>query len=356
MLTTAELVQLVDLTALNAFPREKGWLDSIKQRIVDGKTVGSLQSESSRHIREILGRYPELIDSTFSIGINESSTDIYGISCGLCNAFIRQKVGRNQIIIPDGILKLIRLYADYTTIMPLMQSSRRTKTISIDGQILSELEAFSDAIMASIVHYVDTGESIANLEGLLGPTAKLNADVGYTGAVIFLVAHEMGHLKLGHLDGDSFRSARMPPPLAISELINVSKAEELEADYYAFLAFSNQYRELSISSVLIMFGAFSFAETFGTPSGESHPLTVNRMIHLAAMTKFDGDPEMAEAVRFKIAKEIEMFYRLADIRREHNNARSLVEKHMPIETAESIIERVSMVVMHDGVGYLDVCD
>lgn len=338
LIKTAELIQLLEGTKTRAATREAEHIHIAIDTLEHTGLIGSTTSDSSKRIRRIVNANIGLITPDAQKRLK--GVDVFGINIPVCDAFPRIKDSHHQLIIFDGLLYLIRFYADLQNLLALMNTYRSDAQITIDEEAMPEALALSLAAHALIVENIETGALLPDIGDLLGPIASKRAGIGYAGAVMFLLFHELGHIDCGHLSS-GFLSERNISSLAIPEEINDYQNKEFEADRYAMLCMREELRNSFISSVIFFMAPFSFSETFSERKKDTHPLTVNRIAHLASNLSFPDDPELEEATRNIVNSEIGRFTRLAPQRADAGGSiRSKITEEMPISQAYRTIELV----------------
>jgi hypothetical protein len=188
------------------------------------------------------------------------------------------------------------------------------------------------------------------LGDILGPAALHNTRLGYAATIAFLLAHELGHLVLGHAGPSGAVAERNQVPLAIEENINRYQENEFAADRYALFAFREDLRLPLMSSVIFFFGPMAFIEAFARPHNATHPLFTNRAAHVASLLP-QGSPD-AVAVANIIDGQIEGFKRLAAMRADVDDIRPRIHQTMPVELAYRVIHAVKEAVTSD-IGFLE---
>ncbi len=284
---------------------------------------------------------PEILERLKSI-------EIYGVDFHVCDAFPRVSEQRRQIIIFDGFLYLLRFCVDLYSVLSLMERYRTEEVIDLDGSSIDEGLAFSMAAHALMVEAVQTGHVLIDIGDMLGPNANRQAAIGFKGAILFLLLHELGHIDCGHLEDGSF-SERSNIELLVSETLDDAQKKELEADDFAMAAIDAKIRNGFVSSAIFSLLPFAFIEVFSGPVNLTHPLTVNRIGQLVRYAKFPDNPELELAAE-KIANgHIRRFLHLAEQRTNAGGSViGSISRTMPLETAYDVIKRIKQNVANAG--------
>jgi hypothetical protein len=344
-----ELAELVGLTKTGAAPAEAERLQTTIDTIRRANVTARLDSSQSRFLRNLTDKHAHFMSSD-AVDLLRT-TDLYGTDLAIANAIPRHRNGRRQIILFEGLCHLIRYYADLITVLNLIQTLRPTATIIVEGEPQPEVSALSSAGFAIIADFIESGRTVRTLSPLLGPKSRRNAAIGYLGAVLFILLHELGHLQLGHLAGARDRTERLPLALPIDETIDHYQQQEFDADAFAFRSLRDEVREDFISSVLFFLGPFAFLEAFALPDAKTHPLSVNRAAHLASLLGPDG--RAAHAVARIVESQAAGIKNLARSRNENRgDVRHRIREKMPLDLANRIVREVADRI-RDEVGCLD---
>jgi hypothetical protein len=155
--------------------------------------------------------------------------ELYGVDIPLINAFARVERGCSQVILFEGIQQVVLFYAHLITAMNLLNRLRPNRHIDIDGWRETEGAAFSLAGFSLLYNYMKTGQVLIALGDILGPAALHNTRLGYAATIAFLLAHELGHLVLGHTGPSGAVAERNQVPLAVEQNINRYQENEFAA-------------------------------------------------------------------------------------------------------------------------------
>jgi hypothetical protein len=237
-------------------------------------------------------------------------------------------------------------------VLSLLQLRRPEAIMTVDDVVQPEALSFSSAGFAIMADSIETGRTPAAIGDILGLKARKNVKMGYLGAVLFILMHEVGHIHLGHLDAVLGYSERPIRSLAIDEPIGDAQSNEFEADAFAYTSLRDEVRQDIISSVLFFLGPFAFLEAFAFPDGDSHPLAVNRAAHLGRL--MDAGTDAASQVARIIESQVAGIQQLAARRREAaGDLRHRIHERMPLDQAYRIVAKIKARVASD-VGLLEV--
>lgn len=339
LINQSDLSEILRSSISGATLNERHRIDTIISTVASDEITARLDSDSSVNLRGIVDAHKNILSEEASDLLSE--IDIFGVNLDLCNAFARIDSGHKQIIVFDGLLYLIRFYADLVTILPLLNYYYPDETIEINGEKESVAQLFSTAGLSLIVDYIENGGALVDLSPILGPVAKRNSELGYLGAIVFLLAHEAGHIELGHCDM-SYHSERYVGNLAIKEEIDNYQNQEFEADEFAFYSITEETRNLFISSIIFFMGPLAYSEIFHFEEGRTHPLAANRLSNLSEKVTFPSDPKLEVALKEIMTGEIERFRGFSAQREAYNgDARERIREVISFEAAHSIIRGVT---------------
>ena len=151
-------------------------------------------------------------------------------------------------------------------------------------------DLLTDALSLAYWFYV-SGKS-APLPGLyesLGRAHLEQTQAGLSAAVTFVVMHEVGHIRLGHVDEGASGPSQVCGPLPY-EAANRRKRMELEADTFAVESFKKEVVAGTVGNgATLLFDLASDLELVCLPRSGSHPLAVNRIENLIAHPSITQD-------------------------------------------------------------------
>ena len=285
-LSTQELAELVRGAGNGLAPQAGRAVGKALADIKAGCVAARIDSEESRWLAQLIEDSPELL----APGARRlfDGIELYAVDSDHPNAFARIAAGTPQILVFSGLRHLIHYFADFVTVLALLQSHRADATID-DGQGGAHPEAFLFSMACTVVlaDFVTTNRIPATLHDLLGPQAQNNVRIGFRTALLFVLLHELGHLELGHLsDGPLSEVAHVG--LLEPETLSLRQADELAADEFAIAQIAPAYRADLISSLMLLMGGFALLEAFYGGLSASHPLAINRLARLADLLELDA--------------------------------------------------------------------
>jgi hypothetical protein len=340
---SAELAGMVRQAKACSLPSEADRLEIMVDRIERTGITARLDSPQSLWLREIVETHRAYILPEVA-GLL-SDVDLYGVDLEIIDANPRQSGGRRQIIVFSGLIRIVRYYAQLTRVLYELPINRPGRMFRYDGAERPEAAAFSDAAMSIMADYLISGSAPPRLDPLLAPRAQAHAENGCIGALLFVLLHELGHLKHGHLRDGFERFERPRIALLLDEAIDEYQNAEFQADQFAYLAFAPEIREVMMSSVLFFLGPHSFLEAFARGS-DSHPFAINRAGQMAGLI-----PQTSETGRIvaDIARKRAEGYRNLAARRElgGGDIRFRIHETLPVDEAHAIIAGITRRVLSE---------
>ena len=349
-ITSAELIQLLRSTVSGAAPVERSTIETYIAFIDRQGVIARLDSEKSRFLERTATDFQEFWLPEVASAMQD--VELYGVEVPYINAFARLERQARQVILFDGVQQVALFYAHLITVINLLNQLRPERYIEIDGWREKEAASFSLAGFSLLYDYMKTGQVLIAVGDILGPVAQKNTRLGYVATIAFLLAHELGHLVLGHTGHSGAVAERNQVSLAIEQDINEYQQNEFAADRYALFAFREHLRLPLMSSVLFFFGPMAFMEAFVRPKNATHPLFTNRAAHLASLLPKGSEDAMA--VANIIESQIAGFWKLTAMRGEtEEDIRPRIHQTMPGDLAYRVIYTVKEGVMSEA-GFLDV--
>lgn len=188
-------------------------------------------------------------------------------------AFAVRTAGGGLILVSEGLGRMIGFCAFHAGIASVMAMS---------GASEADLTAFEDTFLHIITNHVEH-------EWPLPDDIELKTEATYRQVIVnrdcmiaFVLLHELGHIRLGHLDAAPVGPIDFQPRVA--DLPSALHDAEIAADDFAFRAFTNA-DALNVATTLLTAWAYSEASrrlTRGSSAhlSPTHPLSVNRLSHL----------------------------------------------------------------------------
>jgi hypothetical protein len=242
--------------------------------------------------------------------------EIYVTPAPICNAYADPV--DQLIVIFDGLLEAIAFRLE--TSLLIAEVGKRLGKLTGEDKI-SEQDFKVYALRATLmpIHFMRSGKHLPRFIDKLSAELQKDAYGGFSGMLLFILFHELGHLVLNH--GAMIRSSRLElmPTLACSEMINTFKLYEFEADEYAYNAVLPEARGAFIVNVWTALKTFSEFESMSGIDEKMHPFTINRISRLNGLNKVLDDPIIGAHAR----KIFEADFRLMEMRLAGRDPREL---------------------------------
>jgi hypothetical protein len=349
-LSSNELIGLLRDTLPAAAPTERAVIETYIAFIDRQGVIATLDSDHSQFLKQTANNFQDRWQPDIASSVQR--VELYGVDVPLINAFAREEDGISQVVLFEGIQQVVMFHAHLVTVLNLLNTLRADRCVNIDGWKENEGAAFSLAAFSLLYEYMKTGQPLIAIGDILGPSALQNTKLGYEAAIAFILAHEVGHLALGHTGPSGAISERNYVSLAIQEDINDYQQKEFEADRYSLFGFRDHLRLPLMSSVIFFFGPMAFMEAFVGPHDPTHPLFTNRAAHLASL--LPKDTKDGIAVADIIRGQTEGFKRVAAMRsKTGEDIRPRIHQTMPVQLAYRVIYAVKEAVTSE-MGFLDV--
>lgn len=220
--------------------------------------------------------------------------EIYVLPYKPCLAFsqIGEERQVGQVVISEGMIDLIGAAIFDAWLQNLIPAELVEHPVGRLRQPL--MVVFNAATTLLKYRFYRYGEPLPAFSAPLGEEARQNSAVALSGALTFLLLHELGHIVLGHLDDT-------PPRLTYCDMAYVQdlsgyQLQEVEADQFALESLKPEVRMLGpywMSQCLAYFVKF---ELISGIADEGHPLAINR-IHMAEQRRVqDGTQAESETI------------------------------------------------------------
>ncbi|HEV2693069.1 MAG TPA: hypothetical protein VG347_09270 [Verrucomicrobiae bacterium] len=235
-------------------------------------------------VRQILEQYRSLIVPEHYKELTD--LDIYVPSLPLCNAVANTR--KRYIIVYEGLLQALRYRLEASLIINAVGKQRATSNdnLSISDDDFKTL-AFRTILLP--LHFYRNHNPLPTVFQTLEPSLQQDAFIGFAGILIFVLLHELGHIKLHGSMLAAEHGEIYLPALACSEQLNRFKTEELEADQFAFEAFVPEARGVALINAAFAFQFFADLEQSSGIFKSDHPMIVNRLTHLSQLPNAMND-------------------------------------------------------------------
>lgn len=200
--------------------------------------------------------------------------DIYLLPLPITLAFSEVVDSKPVIVIPSGFVDLIACTLCASHVESLIPE--QLKDFYLFGQRLdmSLAELFANALFLMRLRFYTDCELLPDFRAVMTQDLLKTVHAALSGAVLFVILHEIGHVALGHFDGG--RPRPVQHSLAVPERLGKLKKQELDADQFARDSLVDAAGE---TGKYWQNFAFEFHTQMEMVTGErhtSHPLAINR--------------------------------------------------------------------------------
>lgn len=195
-----------------------------------------------------------------------------------CLAYAQKNEHGENVVFSLEYIDLIKnwlVVSRFTDLLSALTTATFANTKDIN---LAEAFAFANNLL---VYWAMRGKiSFPDYEYLLTDHVKQEVEVGVVSAIQFVLLHELGHFRLGHME---LRSRPIRPSsdlLFVPENLEAYHREELEADRYAISQFKKEHVGYALPAACIAFWPVYSIEHFYRVGAASHPLMINRLAQI----------------------------------------------------------------------------
>ena len=201
--------------------------------------------------------------------------EVYVLPFPVCTAYSQLIGDRKLIVIGQGLIDLIfntTLSAHIIANLPEQCDDVFPVSDLANYSIIDLLNTFSFTLLFKNYHL---GEPLPNFAALASPEMIKDAKIAQSGAVLFVLLHELGHLQLGHHTNTQTRPMNFRK--IVDEEMNLEQQLEFEADQYALNSIDESVREIGQFWLKAAFDFFVRLEVMAGQYTPDHPLTINRI-------------------------------------------------------------------------------
>jgi hypothetical protein len=220
----------------------------------------------------------------------------------VCNAAAVQLPGRAPaIVVFSGLLKAIMYVLELRLVVA--DIAKRSAGTPTESMAEADLMLAAYRAKASLAYFFDDGLPLVRIGGVLDADAKRGAMFSFTQALWFVLMHEFGHIKLGHLEN---RHGPCPatPSLMLGEDLNQYKVQEFDADAYYLGTLRPESRLYALNYVLDVLTIYSFIENHLRQSNRTHPMAINRLQNIVSKYGEHADQFFIERARTVLENEL----------------------------------------------------
>lgn len=206
-------------------------------------------------------------------------TEIYCLDLPLSVAYCDRVDDRALIVLGQGLIDLIAYRVCCSHFEAMFPEAMATYPLSGYRTDLSALEMLSNALMLLGCQFYTTASPLPDVCTQLSQASREDCERAISGALLYVLLHELGHLQLGHLERNEIRALSVPQ--AVPESLSVFQQQEYEADRFATNALIDVAQVLA---ALWQGSALNFYQQLELITGQrsdSHPLAINRRLDAA---------------------------------------------------------------------------
>jgi hypothetical protein len=258
------------------------YLTSIYSR---GTIINDSASET-QSLRELIRRYstcvtPDTLELLDKI-------PIFCHALPICNAVARRSAGGDPfVLIYSGLLSVAKYRLSLAILISNLEFmlEQKSNDVTRAKKALSEIAAPAQAL--SYWYYV-MPSTLPEFADIFCEPHKAQVEHGLGSATLFVALHEIGHIRLGHIDG-----GRSPIPQILNsyveERFDELKMLEFAADEFAIRCIKPTLQMSFLTSIFIILDLISDVECYCLPRGESHPYVINRVNNIASILELEND-------------------------------------------------------------------
>lgn len=239
-------------------------------------------------IRRVIDHYRDFLQPECYESL--CATDIYVVTLPYYNAVA--SLSPRSIILYDGLLQLLKFRTEFSLLLAAVKeylarvecAARLTRgalaAVAHQAQLLS-------------IHYLWKPEPLPELSDCFAEQLKQDAYAAFCGGLLFAILHELGHLELGCRGTENAPADEPLPLLACGEAMTAAKQDEFDADAFAVQAMVPSVRATMIVNAWFVMGLVCDYEVLAGDPTDTHPFTINRILHLHGLSDTLTDPGIA---------------------------------------------------------------
>ncbi|MES9948969.1 MAG: hypothetical protein ABW118_08425 [Candidatus Thiodiazotropha sp.] len=201
--------------------------------------------------------------------------EIHVVPLPLCVAYSKPKPESDLIILGNGLLNLICACGYWAFFGESLPESLDKHYPLKQFTRTSVRDAVPVFLFSLIYRHYCYGEPLPDMSRLVPNEIHEKVRHAIAGAAVFILFHELGHLRLGHLENKNIRP--MNVQLVVDEALSTYQLQELEADEYVLKAILPEYRPLHSLWVNMALNFHIQAEILLSHKSSGHPISVNRL-------------------------------------------------------------------------------
>lgn len=256
-------------------------IDSSINRIEQQRLALNTDSPESKALWTMIDQPLEFVRKDRLQQLNDC--DIYVLPLPLCFAFAEATNEAERIVVGQGLVDLIA----HTVFASYLQSKIPSKWNSFH-LLKYRRDMNLPALLATNLflhqqHFYCHNYPLPDITSIISPEEKLEGQIGIGGAVTFILLHELGHHRLGHLDNEAVRPQHFTN--LVNETLNPIQQQEYEADQFALESLLEPARVIGTYWQRNAAAFFTELELVSGERSEEHPLSINRSHYSANLRK-----------------------------------------------------------------------
>jgi hypothetical protein len=276
MLDPTDLAASLDAFSLGGLALAPAEVRRIRRACADGAVAEFEDQAGFGIVASILGPVARIASPGMTA--DRPPISVFILKTDLCNACAVAPPERDPVVfIHGGLIKAILFHLELAELVYRLHGALG-EDLMIGGQATASdgsLSLLAYGAASNLDHYALEGHPLPRLGRALPAEAKNKLLVAFARSLWFVALHEIAHIRLGHTVGrPNFASA---PTLAIAEDINISKAQEFEADAYMAGRLEGNERAAAIDYLLTPLDLIATLERRLSLSANTHPMALNRL-------------------------------------------------------------------------------
>ncbi len=278
----------------SSVPVDLDVLDAYVERALAEKLALSTASTETRQLFEHLEAPLTFVSPQRRAAL--ADCDVFVLPFPLCVSYAHELAGRPLIVLSTGLIDLIANAIFASQLQSLLPQALETYYLLQARHDMPASDLVANALFLQL-HAFRGCAPLPNCQALLSPQLLRQSQDAIDGALLFIVLHELGHHRLGHLDSDRIRPLRYR--LIVGDALSIDQQQELEADQFALDSLIEPAQAIGTFWHQNAVNFFMQLELVsGQLSGTDHPAAIDRAFH-------------ADALRAQMGKDLDVHPRRA---------------------------------------------
>lgn len=292
ILSNERIIEIIsECSALATGDAIKDVAEKVIREIRTQPLVVATDEDAALSLRATVEQFRPIIHPEYFKQLEQ--TDLYVVPKPICNAYADSVEG--SIVIFDGLLQVLVFRMEISLLIARVK--KHLDVVSAKTGISAEtFQALAFRALSLSLHFLNEPESLPSLRDYFDEQLRIDASIAFGGGLLFILFHELGHLVLEHSLANDQKQSRNAPALACSEIMNLRKTQEFEADTFAFDAILPEARSAVIVNVWYVLSFFLDYETFVSGAKQTHPFSINRVGNLTKISGAITDPIIGTSI------------------------------------------------------------